>query len=369
MENENKKTVVSLMAIDRYVTTNIVSSKEEEIKGKDFIVWGGNNRYPQYIWNLSQDVTLLRTIINGIADYVVGNNVSIAYTPWQEQVNGKGDTIEDMTRLLASDYARYGGFAINVIRNRQGGIAEVHYVDFKLLRSSKEGDFFYYSENWDKSYGRVDYTAYPKFRPDGKEYSSIYYYKNNRSTVYPLPPIAGDATVAAETEKAIQEFHLNSIKNGLSASVIINFNNGQPSDEEKEEIEKNLNEKFAGETNAARMMVAFNNAKDNEVTISKLDIDNFADRYQALAKATKQEIYSAFRAQPILFGLPAENLGFSSQDIGEAWKLFNGTVILPIQKIIKAAFEKILGEKDVIAIEPIAIDWNTEKKETVISVK
>lgn len=368
MEDE-KKQIVHFAAINPYVTTNIVSPKESEVRGNDLIEWGDGNKYPQYINSLYTDVTLLRTIINGIADYTVGDNVSLTYAPWAEQVNGNGDTVEDIVRNVSQDYARYGGFAINVIRNRQGGIAEIYYIDLKNLRSDKKNEFFYYSEDWSKSYGRVKYTTYPKFRTDGKEYSSIYYFKNSKNTVYPISPIAGDGAVAAETEKSITEFHLNSIKNGFSSNVIINFNNGVPTDEEKEELEKNLNEKFAGETNAGRMMVSFNQAKDNEVTVSKIEAADFGDRYQALSKSTKQEIYSAYKAAPQLFGLPNENSGFNDQDYSQAFKIFNTTVIKPIQKIIKVAFEKILGQKEVIVFSPFQIDWSTDRKETQITVK
>lgn len=360
MEEKDNKIKFAFAAINPYVVSNIPSAKVEENKGTEFAIWGTQNRYPQYVYGLSQEVTLLRTIINGIGDYVVGSNIVMNYAPWALQVNGLGETVEDLVKSLAQDYARYNGFALNVIRNKRGGIAEIHYIDFKNLRSDKKGEFFFYSEDWDKSYGRVKATKYPKFRPESTEYSSIYYYKNNRNSVYPTTPIDGDAAVAAETAKAIQRYHLNSIKNGFSSSAIINFNNGIPDDPTKEEVEKNLNEKFAGEENAGRLMVAFNNGKDNEVTVAKLDVENFKERYEELAKSCKQELYSAYRAQPILFGLPAENLGFNSQDISEAWKLFNTTVILPIQKVIKSAFEKILGQKEVITIDPFDIDFSED---------
>ena len=362
MDNENKNKF-AFFAIDNSYVTNIVSAEEKDIQGRDFVEWGSYNKYPQYIWSLSQDVTLLRTIINGIADYVVGENVTTTHIAWQEQVNGNGDTVEDIVRYLAQDYGRYGGFAINVIRNKMGGIAEIHYIDLKNLRSDKKNEFFFYSEDWNKSYGRVKYITYPKFRVDGKEYSSIYYYKNNKNTVYPTAFIAGDGAVAAETEKSINEFHLNSIKNGFSSNVIINFNNGQPDDESKKELEKNVTEKFTGESNAGRMMLSFNNGKENEVTVSKIEAADFGDRYQALSKATKSEIYSAYRCSPQLFGLPNENSGFNDQDYSEAFKIFQKTVILPIQKIIKSAFEKILGEKEVIQIEPFSIDWTDDAVE------
>lgn len=370
MNTENQEIVekqaLSFAAINPYVATNIVSSKEEEIKGREFITWGTQNKYPQYLWNLTQDVTLLRTIINGLANYVVGENIIVNYTPWAISVNKNGDTIEDIIRNIALDYGRYGGFAINVLRNKMGGVAEIYYLDFKNLRSDKKNEFFFYSEDWDKSYGRVRYNTYPKFRTNGKEGSSIFYYKNSYNTVYPMALYAGDGCLAAETERGINEFHLNSIKNGFSSNVIINFNNGRPTEEMQEEIEKNLNEKFGGFTNAGRMMVAFNDNKDNAVTIQKIDAADFGERYQALSKNCKQELYSAFQSHPVLFGLPTEDTGFNSQDFSEAFKVFNKTVILPIQKIVKSSFEKILGQKEAITIEPFSIDWTEDENNELV---
>lgn len=365
-EIKNEQQGLSFAAINPFIVTNIVSAKEEEIKGRDYIAWGSQNQYPNYIWQLTQDVTLLRTIINGMSNYVVGENIIINHIPWRDAVNKNGDTVEDIVRNIALDYGRYGGFALNVIRNKMGGIAEIYYLDFKNIRSDKKNEFFFYSEDWYKSYGRVKYNTYPKFRTNGKEYSSIYYFKNSYNTVYPLALFAGDGCLAAETERGINEFHLNSIKNGFSSNVIINFNNGRPTEEMQEEIEKNLNEKFGGFSNAGRMLVAFNDNKDNAVTIQKIDAADFGERYQALSKNCKQEIYSAFQAHPVLFGLPTEGTGFSDQDFNEAFKVFNKTVILPIQKVIKSAFEKILGEKEIISIEPFNIDWSEDGKTEIV---
>ena len=40
-----------------------------------------------------------------------------------------------------------------------------------------------------------------------------------------------------DIENKINEFHLNSISNGFSGSYIVNFNNGVPNDQIKDEIE------------------------------------------------------------------------------------------------------------------------------------
>lgn len=365
-EKDIKKANLKFAAINPYYVTNIVNGCEKVMKDDGYVIWGDNNRYPQYIYSLFNDVTEIRTIVKGFANFVTGEEITTAYLPWKEQVNKKGDTLEDIVLNCGLDLGLYEGFAINVIRNKIGGIAEIYYIDFKKLRSDKDNEFFFYTDDWDKSYGRVKTTKYPKFRADSTEYSSIYYYKNSHNTVYPQSPIAGDTAVAAETARSIARFHLNSIKNGFSSNVIINFNAGVPDDELKEEIEKNLNEKFGGEENAGRMMVSFNDTKDNEVTVSSISAEDFGDRYNALSKSVKQEIFTAFRAHPVLFGLPTDGTGFNDQDFQEAFKLYNKTVVLPAQKTIKKAFEIILGSKDVVQIVPFEIDWTEDADKEIV---
>ena len=75
-EIRDGRVTVSFAALDKYLETNIVSANEKEIRGVDFIGWGDNNKYPQYIFGLMKDVTIFRTIVQGIADYVVGDGVT-----------------------------------------------------------------------------------------------------------------------------------------------------------------------------------------------------------------------------------------------------------------------------------------------------
>jgi hypothetical protein len=44
----------------------------------------------------------------------------------------------------------FGGFAIQVIRNMAGGIAELYYIDFMKLRSDEKNEVFYYADDWSK---------------------------------------------------------------------------------------------------------------------------------------------------------------------------------------------------------------------------
>jgi hypothetical protein len=235
-----------------------------------------------------------------------------------------------------------------------GRVAEIYYLDFRNIRSDKKNEQFYYSEDWGKSFGRVKYLEYPRFDPESSEPSSIFYYKNIYNQVYPSPLYAASVK-ACEIEKSINEYHLNSINNAFMGSYIINFNNGKPTDQQKEEIEKNVNEKFGGYQNAGRIVMSFNDNKDSETTISKIESEDFGEKYESLAKRSRQEIFTAFRAIPALFGIMTETTGFSEQEFTEAFKLYNRTQIKPVQSIIQRAFNLIMGVDDAISIKPFSM--------------
>ena len=127
----------------------------------------------------------------------------------------------------------------------------------------------------------------------------------------------------------------------FAGSAIINFNNGVPTDEQKDEIEQAINDKFTGSENAGRFLLSFNDNKENQTTIARLATDNYADRYNSLEKTVRQSIFTAFRANPNLFGIPTENLGFSNEEYESAFELFNRTMVKPVQRMITRIFERI----------------------------
>lgn len=360
---DKKQTNVKFLAIDQFVESNIIEPTEVSFKDKSFISWGDANNYPEYIEELYQKVSTLHSIIDGTTDYVCGDSITTSVLNFQDRINSKGDTIQDLINWIAKDLVKYNGFALNVIKNKLGTIAEIYYLDFKKIRSNKEGTKLYYSTDWGKSAGRVKYTEYDSFLTDEgqKKASTIFYFKNDINRVYPTP-IFSAAVVACEIEKKMNEYHLNNISNSFSSNYIINFNSGRPSDELQEEIEMEVYDKFCGVENSGRPMLSFNNNKDSETTVTKIDADSFIDKYNALAERSQQEIFTSFRATPNLFGLPTKTTGFSAQEYAEAFKLYNKTVVEPMQKKIIKSFDKIFGMKNSIKIEPFAIvfDKNIE---------
>ena len=372
-QNNSRRSAFSFAAIDSYLETNIVSPVEKVLAGRDLVEWGTRNAYPDYLLDLYNNVPTLRSIINGNIDYVAGDDVTIM--PLQEEftnqeMNMRGDTIREQVKDIAKDFEIYGGFALQVIRNLAGEVAEVYYIDMRYLRTNKEGDVFYYSEKWGKS-SRTDMVVYPAFLPKldweklsdeerNRHASSILLVKNVHTQVYPAPLYAASVK-ACEIERLIDEFHLSDINNHFVSSAIINFNNGDPGQEIKSEIERGFNEKFCGASNGGRVAFSWNPNKDSATDIVEFKMEDFGERYKALSQHSRTQIFTSFRAIPLLFGLTSEaNTGFSTEEFEQSFKLYNRTQIQPVQRMICDAYDKIYGQRGVLTIRPFSLGGDTE---------
>ena len=375
MSSIKKKANISFAAIHPYAESNIITPKETKYTGKEYVEWGDGNLYPEYLQALYDNVPTLKSIIDGCVDYTVGDGVSIL--PLSDALpigvmNLKGDTIIEQVRDVAFDCFFAGGLAIQVIRNGFGDPVETHYIDMRFLRANKECTVFYYSENWSKG-GKKDVIVYPAFMPNldwsaltdeerNRHASSILYVKKSHKKTYPVPCYAA-AIKACEMERCVDDFHLNAINNGFTGSYIINFNNGIPEDQIKEEIEESFNEKFSGHENAGRIVFSWNPNKESATTTDKVDVEDFGEKYKALEANSRQKIFTAFRANPNLFGIPTESLGFSQEEYESAFRLFNRTMIRPIQTMIADAYDKIYGKTGVLTIKPFTLDESVTEKE------
>lgn len=372
-QNNSRRSAFSFAAIDSYLETNIVSPVEKVLAGRDMVEWGARNAYPDYLLDLYNNVPTLRSIINGNIDYVAGDDVTIM--PLQEEFNNqemnmRGDTIREQVKDIAKDFEIYGGFALQVIRNLAGEVAEVYYIDMRYLRTNKEGDVFYYSEKWGKS-SRTDMVVYPAFLPKieweklsdeerNRHASSILFVKNVHTQVYPAPLYAASVK-ACEIERLIDEFHLSDINNHFVSSAIINFNNGDPGQEIKNEIERDFNEKFCGASNGGRVAFSWNPNKETATDIVEFKMEDFGERYKALSQHSRTQIFTSFRAIPLLFGLTSEaNTGFSTEEFEQSFKLYNRTQIQPVQRMICDAYDKIYGQRGVLTIRPFSLGGDTE---------
>ena len=365
---------VSFAAIDPYIEVNMILPTERPLGGRNMIQWGSRNIYPEFLYSLYSSVPTLGSIIEGTVNYVSGDSVTLLPFGGREAgiVNRNGDTAYDLVRELARDYLIYGGFAFQVIRDKVGGISELYWIDLRFLRSNKDNTVFYYSEKWNSA-GPKKTVVYPVFISDiewasldetqrNAHASSIMFFKDNRRYTYPTPAYI-QAIKSCEIERCIDTYHLNAINNGFSDGMVVNFNNGIPPDEIKKQIEKSFNEKFSGPQNAGRIMFSWNPNKDSQTTVQTPQTRDYGEKYNTLASRSRQQIFTAFRANPNLFGIPTDNNGFSNEEYTESFNLYNKTQVRPIQDQIIKAVGMVLGNPSALSIIPFTLVSDTSKEE------
>lgn len=350
-KNNNSKETFHFAVIENK-TKVIPVLKETKLTGKKYMGYGEDNRYPEYLFNLYQNSTILQSIINGIIDYVAGQGVVGTFLT--DKVNRDGETWEDIFHNVLLDYLVTGGFSLNVLRDVEGRISEVYWVNVSHIRLSADGKTAYYSENingWGDKPEEI-----PVFDGKPSQKSSIFYYKGSSRGLYPVPRWCG-AIKAVETSCEISNYHLNSILNNFSPSALISFNNGVPDKATQEAIENKINKKFVGTDNVNRFILSFSENGENATTIQRLDSDRADEKFHTLKESITEEIFIAFRATPALFGMNPENTGFSKTEFLESFQLFNKTMIEPIQNTMVRVFDKIFGGENTISFNKFVV-WD-----------
>lgn len=361
MDNK-KKMPMRFAAIGQHIETNLPDPSAVKVSGKDWVFWGADNAFPQYVAQLRDSVPSLSSIISGFADYICGDDVLLNVLMEGNRagcVDRKGTTLVQLVRGLAEDLATYNGFALEVIRSNEGGIAELVRLSMDCVRIDKDAQAVFYSEKWADRYNRADnIITLPVFSNEIPQPDSVLYVKADNYGIYPQPTCQ-PALIACELERGIDEYHLNSLNNSFMGSWVINFNNGTPSQEEMDEVERTFNAKFSGKDNAGRCVFIWNESIQNRTTMEQLKTEDFGTKYEALAERSRQQIFTAFRANPNLFGIPTAS-GFNSEEYESSFKLFNRTMVRPMQRLICDSFDKVLGVTGSVTFKPFSLETETE---------
>lgn len=318
-----------------FETKELPDTREVVRSGFDYVSWGTNNRFPQELYEMYLNSAILQSVINGTADYVFGGGVISAF----DVINDKMETLEDVIKKCVFDYLIFGGYAIQLMY-KGGAVQAMYWLDFQKCRRSEDEKKVYYCDEWGKYNKKC--LEYNSWTPDMNKGTCIFYFKGHKSRgIYPIPMYIG-ALKSVKISTEISNFHLNNITNGFASNAIISFNNGDPDDDTKKRIEDAFKAKFCSTNNAGSFMLLFNESKENAAEVTRIQDDQFDKKYDSLSKNVKEDIFIAFRATPTLFGLPNENNGFSKEEYFESFKLYNKTVVKPIQKDIERHF-KTLG--------------------------
>ncbi len=303
----------------------------KEARNKDYIKYGEDNLYPEYLTYLYNKSSKHNAIITGKAKYIFGGGIE---NGGDTIINRLGETINDISAKAILDIEIYGGFRWEIIWGFGGKIKEIYHTDYSTLRKDKENGYWF-KESWQpNAYPKVQEEFIPAFDPSHPIGSQIFSYNEYRPGVrfYPLPGYIGSNNFI-ETDIEISKYYLSAIRNGMTPSKMIQFFTGDPGEEGKRAIERKFTQKFAGSENSGKVLLVFNGANaQNAVQVDDLSASDLDKHMIELNKTCQQEIFSGHLVtNPALFGIMQEGkLGDTSGlGIKMAYEIFQNTYANP----------------------------------------
>ena len=337
---------VHILNLAAYSTPTIQESKRDS-----WVEYGEDNNYYQFLIDRYTNSTTNNAIINNISRLIYGRGLSAldASRKPNEYAQMMSLFSKDCVRKICMDRKMLGQFAIQVHYSKDHSkILKAYHIPTNLIRAEKcneDGNIegYYYSDDW---------TDVKKFKP--QRYSAFGTSKDEVEILFSKPYAVGmkyysypdyqGSLPYAMLEEEIADYLINDVKNAFSGRIVVNFNNGVPTEEQQEQISSKVINKLTG-ANGNPVIVAFNRNAESKTTIDSIPLDNAPEHFQYLSNECLGKIMLGHNVtSPLLFGI-ATTTGFSSNadELKNSSILFDNMVIRPMQEEILEAFDSILA--------------------------
>ena len=360
MRKRNEKGQFSKTKVSEFGFVNLstyTSPEVKEVNGADWIEYGADNNYFQFLIDRYNGSPTNNAAINGISQAIYGKGLNA--TDSNKKPNEYAQMVslfrKDVVRRACYDLKLMGQAAIQVIYSKdRSKIVQLEHMPIETLRAEKcdaDGNVpaYYYCNDWVNIKKSDKPLRIPAFGMS-KESIEIYYIKPYKSGFYYYSPVDYQGGLQyAELEEEVSNYHLNNIMNGLSPSMLINFNNGTPNQQERQLIETKIAQKFSGTSNAGKFILAFNDNKESQAEITPVQLSDAHNQYQFLSEESTKKIMVAHRiVSPMLLGIKdSSGLGNNAEEIKTASLLMDNTVIRPFQELLIDCFDNILAYNDI----------------------
>ena len=324
----------------------------EEVQGKNWISYGSDDCYGDYLESLYLGSSIHSAIVNGVGAMIYGKGLDAVERDdsdgnkeqWLRLQSLLNTSDDDLLKKLALDLKLYGQCYVNTIWNKaRTSVAQMKHLPVHTMRAGiadSEGKIheWYYKSSWNKANDRVTPNVLKSFSSEDrtnastvlqiKRYSPSFHY-------YGLPDSQG-SNGYVELDIQVQSFHLNNISNSLMPSMMLSFSNGIPTDQERADIERKVYEKFSGSNNAGKLLITFNDGPDTAPKIEPIVSNGSDDMYTYLSGEITNKVLTGHRiTSPLLFGVSGNsNWGSNSDELNDSYSLFHNTVVEEFQDIL-----------------------------------
>jgi hypothetical protein len=337
----------------------------KEKKGEGYIQYGDRNDYPNYLVDLFNKSAKHNAIIKSKVHYISANGWkgSEASEQFIEKVN-RMESLNDLTRKVSLDAELFGGYYLEIIFSATGLLSEIWHCDYTKIRTNKDNTQFWYKEEWNDRMEKAQ--VYPAFNPANPFGKQILYVKEYRPNMgfYSLPGYFG-ALNYIESDIEISKHVLGNAQTGFSASKLITLPNGEPSDEEKRNIEKRFTNRFSG-SDGKKFILAFVNDSARKPIVDDLGTSDITkEDFGRVDSLIQTNIFSGHQiTTPSIFGIAEAGKLGSRSEMRDGYEIFKNTYVNSKQMHLESVFNMLAKYKgiaepelSIIPTEPIGFEF------------
>jgi hypothetical protein len=332
------------------------SPQINESKKGDFVEYGSDNNYFNFLIERYLYSNTNNAIITGISNMIYGKGIDALDS------NKKPDEYAKMVSMIKPNcLKKIGlerkllGMAAIQVGYDKGNVVFIDHFPMHTLRAEKcndkgEIEAWYYHPDWSKKKPNDEVKRIPAFGFGNKKDVEIFVLKPYVSGYHYYTPIDySGALPYAKLEEEISDYLINDVQNGFSGTKIINFNNGIPPEEKREEIANDVKRKVTG-AKGQKTIVSFSNNKEQATEVIDIPLNDAPAHYEYLSKECFEKLVVGHRVtSPMLLGIRDTGGGFSNNadEIKTATLLFDNIVIKPYQLEIIEALNEILAVNNI----------------------
>jgi len=229
--------------------------KITENKREEWVDFGEDNNYYQFLIDRYNGSTTNNAVINNISKLIYGKGLTAndANRKPNEYAQMKMLFSKDTIKKIAKDLKLLGEYNLQLIYNEQKSkIVRVEHLPTNLVRSEKcdkDGviNAIYYSDNW-QDIKKFPPKRIPLFGYGSKseklEILRVGNYTIGQKYYSNIDYIGG--LEYATLEQEVSAYLINEVQNGFSGTKIVNFNNGVPTEEQQTIIQNKVKATLTG---------------------------------------------------------------------------------------------------------------------------
>ena len=309
----------------------------------DYIPFGTNNLFPQYLAELKRKSSTHRSVLAQKAVFTSGakfvtNNEDLK--EYIKDVNADGESLRDIFKKLADDYYTFGNaYLEGVIYD--GGL-NLYHIDATTVRMSKEKKEIYVHPDWARYNTMKEKLTIIPIYPNVRRSRFVIQFKDYEPTFqfYGLPDyVAALEHIAVDYE--IGKWNHTKFKNGFQPSAIIEIS-GDMGEEEAKKLVREAQKKFVGDGNNGKILFLVKNGDASQANVQIIK-DDQEGSWIDLQRITDQNIVTAHRWQPSLSGIVSSGkMNNTGSEIRIAYDLAMTTVVKDTSDLLLTGLRKVL---------------------------